>query len=114
MHAQFLGNPIENRKSASSVDECLELFREHLRARPKLTEQALEIIEEAARNDIQVCLTCFEGNYNECHRSVIIEELAATYGKLTANHLSASSRPKAPEATKAGRAAAKAAKSQQS
>ena len=81
-HLPAAGNPRANRRSALSTAESLAGYRAHLARDPAV----LEAIAEAAGREL-VALLCFEADWRECHRSVLLEALAARCGGLEVLHL---------------------------
>jgi uncharacterized protein (DUF488 family) len=77
LHLPAAGNPRANRRSAVSTAESLERYREHLARDPAVLEE----IVAAARAE-RVALLCFEAQRQDCHRSVLLEEIAARHGAL--------------------------------
>jgi uncharacterized protein (DUF488 family) len=81
-HLPAAGNPRANRRSAVSTPDSLAGYRAHLARDPAV----LEVIAEAAGCEL-VALLCFEADWRECHRSVLLAELAARHGGLEILHL---------------------------
>ena len=86
-HIKAAGNPSENRKTARSAAECLGRYRTYLRSSPECLRTLLIAIEKAEQSGRPACLTCFERRYEECHRSVLIEELKLLESSLSPIHL---------------------------
>ena len=74
VHLRAAGNPRENRRTARSTQESLSRYRQHLVQAPAV----LEAIVEAARKE-RIALLCFEAAWDECHRSILIEQIAAVH-----------------------------------
>lgn len=72
VHIQDLGNPDEIRYSDASTDEILEMYAEHMEER--WDEVLPEVSEMAAER--RVCLMCYERSPEECHRTVVAEQMA--------------------------------------
>jgi len=72
VHLRAAGNPRQNRLTARSVDECLLRYRAHLADVPEVLQ---EILAAAAREPI--ALLCYEADWEACHRSVLMEQLAS-------------------------------------
>lgn len=72
VHLASAGNPRENRKSGAASDEILARYREHLARSPGVLEA---ILAEASGEG--VALLCYEADEKACHRSVLLEALAA-------------------------------------
>lgn len=75
IHVRSAGNPKENRRTAKSAVECLDRFRQHLTADSTGVSDLLAILTEAAKTNKTVCLTCFERDASQCHRSVLASAL---------------------------------------
>jgi uncharacterized protein (DUF488 family) len=75
VHMRAAGNPKENRRTAQSVQHCLDRYREHLARNGDFLEEIRELA-----SDCSVALLCFEAEFHECHRSVIVEQLASRWG----------------------------------
>lgn len=86
-HIKAAGNPSQNRKTARSAAQCLGRYRTYLRENTDCLHSLLLAIESAADSGRPACLTCYERSYEECHRSVLIEELKTLESSLAANHL---------------------------
>ena len=77
VHLRAAGNPKAIRTTSRSVDECLARYRAYLRRH----SAALKTIRELAETQ-SVALLCFESEHEQCHRSVILEEMASRWGAL--------------------------------
>jgi len=77
VHLRAAGNPRENRQSARTTAECLSRYRRHLARDPSVLD---EIIELAAREPI--ALLCYEAAWEDCHRSILVEQIASQCGDL--------------------------------
>ena len=86
-HIKSAGNPSANRKTARSTAESLEGYGRHLRANPECLEELLLQIRKAAATGRPACLTCYERAPEECHRSVLLEELTKFVPELAPVHL---------------------------
>jgi uncharacterized protein (DUF488 family) len=86
VHLRGLGTPADGRAAARSGrhDEMHRIFREHMTTDVAQTDLAtlVSIIEGGRR----VCLMCFERDPEHCHRSLVIEALAARL-PIEASHL---------------------------
>jgi len=74
-HIRSAGNPSANRKSATSIAECLARYHEHLRANSACLDELSHLIKEAWLRKVSVCLTCYEHLPTECHRTILLDEL---------------------------------------
>ena len=70
LHHKDLGNPKIFRKNISDRKKTLSLYENYL----KKTKKGLSELETVFKNSKQkICLTCFEKENLECHRSIIIK-----------------------------------------
>ena len=72
VHLRAAGNPRENRKSGRSSAGILASYCEHLARTPGVLEAIL-----AEARERPAALLCYEADPSECHRSVLLERLAA-------------------------------------
>ncbi len=86
-HVKAAGNPAANRKTARSAAECLRRYRSHLKDNSHCLESLLLAIKTASDSQRPACITCYERAHNECHRSVLVDELTRRASDLTAIHL---------------------------
>lgn len=87
LHLPEAGNPKKYRSSTRSIDSCLSLYRNYLtRTKSGLSELKLLIGDEAGMKK-RVCLTCYERNHLNCHRSVVVEFLRRRITPLSVVHL---------------------------
>lgn len=86
-HLKTAGNPSSNRKNARSASDCLRRYRQHLRAHAECLVELLALIREADNRGRPACLTCYERDSKNCHRSILIEELRTIAPALTTYHL---------------------------
>jgi len=77
IHLRAAGNPRENRRTARSTEECLSRYRQHLAKEPAVLKE----IAEAAQKE-RIVLLCFEAAWEDCHRSILIEQIASLYGEI--------------------------------
>jgi uncharacterized protein (DUF488 family) len=82
VHVRAAGNPRENRKSGAPSLEILARYREHLAHTPGVLEAIL-----AAAGKTPAALLCYEAAAAECHRSVLLEALAALHPELSVEDL---------------------------
>jgi uncharacterized protein (DUF488 family) len=87
VHIKSAGNPSKNRKTAKSMKECLARYRKHLAHHPQCLEELSELLLNAQKRKQNVCFTCFEKDAEECHRSIILEELSRRLKHVSAIHL---------------------------
>jgi uncharacterized protein (DUF488 family) len=86
-HWKALGNPSANRKTASSAAECMRRYRFYLKRNRASLLLFLEEILNAASNGNPFCLTCYEKEHRNCHRSVIVDELMKIEPSIIPIHL---------------------------
>ena len=75
VHVKSAGNPKENRRTASSMAECLMRYREYLKSNPAGVIELIQLIHAAASRNRSVCLTCFEKDVHDCHRSILVDAM---------------------------------------
>ena len=86
-HLKAAGNPSSNRKNARSARDCLRRYRQHLRAHADCLVELLALVREADNRRRPACLTCYERDSANCHRSILIEELRTIAPALNPYHL---------------------------
>jgi uncharacterized protein (DUF488 family) len=89
VHVRSAGNPKENRRTAPTREECLKRYRKHLSSNPEAVTDLMEVIKLAAKRKKSTCLTCYEKEPQECHRSILATALQKSSAKVTAIHLQA-------------------------
>jgi uncharacterized protein (DUF488 family) len=94
IHLPSAGNPKENRRTAKSIAECLDRFRQHLAIDRTGVVDLLAILAEANARNKAVCLTCFERDASECHRSILAAALAEHVASVRRVDLSSHSEEK--------------------
>lgn len=87
VHIKECGNPSANRKTARSIKDCLAKYRRHLRKNSHCLRTLLDHIKVA--NDVgrPACLTCYEREAHECHRSILLEFLVDANPSIEVIHL---------------------------
>jgi uncharacterized protein (DUF488 family) len=75
IHVKSAGNPKENRRTAPNMAECLRRYREYVRTNPAGVIDLIEVIRAAAARNQSVCLTCFEKDVHDCHRSILVDAM---------------------------------------
>lgn len=75
VHVKSAGNPKENRRSAPDLAECLRRYRVYLDENPTGVADLIDLVRTAASRNRTVCLTCFEKDVNDCHRSILVEAM---------------------------------------
>lgn len=87
VHCKAAGNPKAVRKAAKQPAEWIPQYRQYLSEHVSAVREVLELIGEANSEDRYACLTCYERDAANCHRSVLIEELTKLEPQLSAVHL---------------------------
>lgn len=72
VHLRAAGNPRQNRVTARSAEECMRRYREHLADAPEVLHEILGVAEREP-----VALLCYEAAWEDCHRSILMEQLAS-------------------------------------
>ncbi len=93
LHIRSAGNPSENRRTASSADECLSRYREYLYGNPQCIGELYSYIRMAYERGRPACLTCYERAQHQCHRSILIEFLKELEPAIEPVHLPLEIRP---------------------
>lgn len=75
VHVKSAGNPKENRRSAPDITECLRRYKDYLRSNPDGVIDLVEVVRRAASQNQSVCLTCFEKDVHDCHRSILVDAM---------------------------------------
>jgi uncharacterized protein (DUF488 family) len=73
VHVKSAGNPKENRRSARDITECLRRYKDYLRSNPDGVSDLIQVVRTAASRNHSVCLTCFEKDVHDCHRSILVD-----------------------------------------
>ena len=71
VHAGFAGNPKRLRAKGMSSAELLAAYRGHLNETPQVMKDFMTLVEGYLHQRKRVCLTCYERQPDECHRSVL-------------------------------------------
>jgi uncharacterized protein (DUF488 family) len=87
-HFKSAGNPPHIRKTAKSIQECLQSYREYLDINPEGALDILALLERCKRTKETVCISCFEHDAALCHRSIITEKLLEWHPRANIVHLS--------------------------
>lgn len=75
VHVKSAGNPKANRRTAPDLAECLRRYRVYLDENPTGVTDLIEVVRSAALRKRSVCLTCFEKDVNDCHRSILVDAM---------------------------------------
>jgi uncharacterized protein (DUF488 family) len=86
IHVRSAGNPKENRRTAPDLAECLRRYKKYLTVNPAGIIDLADLVRSAAAQNRTVCLTCFEKDADDCHRSILASALRRRM-KITAVHL---------------------------
>lgn len=89
VHVKSAGNPSSNRKTATSVQDCLSRYREYLSNDDTGVQDLAAHLRAAHIQGSDACLTCFEKEHEECHRSILIDFLYNVIPGLEVCHLQA-------------------------
>jgi uncharacterized protein (DUF488 family) len=76
VHVKSAGNPKENRRTAPDLAECLRRYKTYLEKNPAGVSDLLEVVRKAASRKRTVCLTCFEKDVSDCHRSILVDAMS--------------------------------------
>lgn len=87
VHVKSAGNPKANRATATSTEECLARYRVHLAENPGCLDELLDHARSASNAGRPACLTCFEQEPEDCHRSILAEELVRLAPRIATTHL---------------------------
>ena len=93
VHASFTGNPKRLRSTASSHEECLRRYAEHLDENVSILELFDELVGRLLDDGRRVCLTCYERHPDDCHRGVLTERWQAGSWRAV-EHLGAEGAPR--------------------
>jgi uncharacterized protein (DUF488 family) len=77
VHLRSAGNPRAIRKSDAPGAEILARFRAHLSEHPQVLDEIV-----AAAGGAPAALLCYEADVAACHRSVLLDALAARHPEL--------------------------------
>ena len=75
IHVKSAGNPKENRRTAPDLTECLRRYTHYLRENPAGINDLIQVVRIAASSNRTVCLTCFEKDVHDCHRSILVDAM---------------------------------------
>ena len=79
VHERSLGNPRANRDAFRAGDaDARHIFRQHL---SNGASEALKSVQSLAVEG-RIALLCYEQHNEQCHRSIIIDQLHSTIGDL--------------------------------
>jgi len=88
LHLQSAGNPFRKDEDGENV---MMKYRSYLQKHPECLDRIEAEIQQSAKKDTSICLTCFEKAPQDCHRSIIAEFLLARSPRLYVIHLGAES-----------------------
>ena len=86
VHIKSAGNPKENRRTAPDLAECLRRYERYLAANPAGVVDLIGVVHAAASRNRTVCLTCFEKDVKDCHRSILVSAMKRRI-RISAVHL---------------------------
>lgn len=75
VHVKSAGNPKANRRTAPDLVECLRRYRIYLDENPTGVVDLIDLVRTAASRNRTVCLTCFEKDADDCHRSILVDAM---------------------------------------
>jgi len=75
IHVKSAGNPKENRRTSPDLAECLRRYRDYLATNPTGVRDLIQVVQAAALQNRNVCLTCFEKDVKDCHRSILVSAI---------------------------------------
>ncbi len=75
IHIKELGNPKSIRKSGLTSEEILHNYKTYLNETESGIPSLLDIIKLACQEKQNICLTCFEKEHKDCHRSIITNHI---------------------------------------
>jgi len=87
LHLPQAGNPKKLRKSSTSIQMCLEKYRTYLMETNSGISDLQDILIAAGMAGDSVCLTCYERNHENCHRSIIVDFVSHNLSFNRINHL---------------------------
>ena len=87
VHIKELGNPKKIRKSEVPHNEILKLYKSYLRETESGINYLKDIIQTAIKKKQNICLTCFEREHLDCHRSIIIRLIKSKIPAVNVIHL---------------------------
>jgi uncharacterized protein (DUF488 family) len=92
-HIKSVGNPfrlqMNTKPSVATLRGVLHQYRNYLKERQTALSEVWTTISMAINQDKKVCLTCLESSPQECHRSVLVEELCHLHPDIEPIHLTA-------------------------
>jgi uncharacterized protein (DUF488 family) len=87
VHVKSAGNPKANRRSAPDLAECLRRYKVYLDGNPTGIADLIDVVRTAAARKQTVCLTCFEKDVQDCHRSILVDAMRSlNYREHTGFH----------------------------
>jgi len=86
IHVKSAGNPKENRRTAPDLAECLRRYKQYLTTNPMGVADLVGVVRAAAAQNRTVCLTCFEKDVKDCHRSILVTAMKRRI-RISAVHL---------------------------
>jgi uncharacterized protein (DUF488 family) len=87
VHVKSAGNPKENRRTAIDMADCLRRYKDFLRDNPAGVMDLLRVLRMAAARNLSVCLTCFERDVHDCHRSILVDAMRKEISNIRPVHL---------------------------
>jgi uncharacterized protein (DUF488 family) len=75
VHSKSLGNPKKFRKANNDRSKVLGKYKKYLKETEAGIFELLGIIDYAKHYKINLCLTCYEREHSQCHRSLIVDHI---------------------------------------
>lgn len=86
-HVSNAGNPKSIRKKYSKSKTVLSKYREYLNKTESGVQEIKSIIATAKKENKNICLTCYEKDFDCCHRSVLLSKIKQSMPRLSVKHL---------------------------
>ena len=87
LHLKECGNPKENRRTARTMEECLDNYRDYLRKNTDCLSELGHEIRKAFEVGSPAALTCYERDPHDCHRTILLEELSRLVPDIQVTHI---------------------------
>lgn len=87
VHLPSAGNPKRNRQTARTTYECLRRYERYLERNPEGLNDLEELLGSLKGEKRSGCITCYEAEADQCHRSILAKALVSRSGGITLVHL---------------------------
>jgi uncharacterized protein (DUF488 family) len=87
IHIPEAGNPKSIRKGSNSINTSLKRYNQYLNRTGAGIDELFDIIILASTFNLNLCLTCYEREHENCHRSVIAQYLNQLNNSIIIDHL---------------------------